>query len=179
MGKINDQLYQREYAPGPALDLRIEYNHCVASIQERYFGVSDPSLLFCRCIFYLDFYDKLVIDSDFVKSEYMRFMQVEHVTLSSLPSQNRRKSDQITSIFSITPYKILNRSGTIIDRLCGQVSHIIVPRNIPGARLQAISEILNYSKSSYTQRPYLITQDWIDECIKSGTMQNEHGFKPN
>lgn len=177
ISQLDTSLFLEEYRPGDVLNVRVKFNICASSIQERYLAEPLPSLIFSRCIFYLDVYEKIVVDSNFIRSEYMRCMNVEQVALCYSESHNVSKKVLTGSTFSVTPFKILNRSGTIMDRICDKVSHIIVPRDAPLDKVQTLNELLNYSQSSYSKRPYLVSQDWIDESIRLGTLQDELAFK--
>jgi len=121
----------------------------------------------------------MVVDSNFVRSEYMRSMNVELVKLCHGNSHGLPRKNLKGSLFSVTRFKVINRSGTIVDQICEKVSHILVPKEIPLAQLQALNDILNFSHSSYSKRPYLVTQDWIDESIRLGALQDEQAFNPN
>jgi hypothetical protein len=138
-----------------------------------------PSSLFSRIIFFLDLYVQIVVSSNFVRSEYMRSINVELVKLSYGNSREVPRKNLKESMFSVTKFKILNRSGTIVDQICDKVSHILVPKDISFDRLQALNQILNYSFSTYSKRPYLITQDWIDESIRLNALQDELAYNPN
>ena len=178
MEQIDPSLYLLKYCPVDDLDLRIQFNICASSIQERYLSEPDPSLIFSRCIFYLDLYEKIAVDSNFIQSEYMQSMDFELISLTFKKSHQIPKKDLTGSTFSVTPFKILNRSGTIIDRICDKVSHIIIPKNASLELVQAINKLVNFSQGSYSKRPYVVSQEWIDECLRKCTLEDELAFKP-
>lgn len=167
---------QTVYAPGPALSFRLEFNQTSLEISERYFDVAPVPFMFQRCVVYVDAYDNLRIQEDFVQETLPEVVQV--IPKDTKPLEIPLSTIQ-SSPFVLIPFQLRNRGATLMDRIGEATSHIIVPLNASRERIQALYKLISSSKHGYVSRPWLVWESWVAASVNEEAIQDEGRFVPS